>query len=265
MRSNARSESRRRFLHSSAAVAAAVWWTPGAFAAELAATPAMTEGPFYPDKLPLDTDNDLLIVNDGITPAVGEVTHLTGRILGPDGEPIRNAFVEIWQVDGNGVYLNSNDPQGTKRDGNFQGYGRFMTGSDGQYYFRTVKPVPYPGRTPHIHYAVSAQGKRLLTTQLFVKDHPGNARDGIYRSLGDQAASVTADFAPISGSAIGELSAKFDLVLGSTPVEDEQGRLRGIGPSEWRSGRAGFGPPADGPRGARPNGPPPSGPSPRDS
>lgn len=37
----------------------------------------MTEGPFYPDKMPLDTDNDLLIVNDSITPAVGEVTYVS--------------------------------------------------------------------------------------------------------------------------------------------------------------------------------------------
>lgn len=260
MRRFASSESRRLFLQSSAAVAAAAWWAPGAFAAELSATPAMTEGPFYPDRLPLDTDNDLLVLNDAITPAIGEVTHLTGRILGPDGEPIRNAFVEIWQVDANGAYLHSADSQASKRDKNFQGYGRFMTGSNGEYYFRTVKPVPYPGRTPHIHYAVSASGKRLLTTQLFVKDHPGNARDGIYRSLGDQAASVTADFAAIPDSKIGELSAKFDVVLGSTPVEDEKGRLRGIAPSEMQSGRNEFGP-----RGPRPNGPPPGAPPRTDS
>jgi protocatechuate 3,4-dioxygenase beta subunit len=253
MRPFSNSESRRRFLQSSAAVAAAAcwapgagWWARGAFAAELSATPSMMEGPFYPDKLPLDTDNDLLILNDAITPAVGEVTHLTGRILGPDGEPIRNAFVEIWQVDAQGAYLHSQDPQRAKRDSNFQGYGRFMTDSSGQYYFRTIKPVPYPGRTPHIHYAVSAGGKRLLTTQLFVKDHPGNARDGLFQALGDQASEVTTEFAPIPDSKIGELSAKFDVVLGSTPVEDEQGRLRGIGPSEMKSGRA-FG----GPRGRR--------------
>lgn len=264
MRRFASSESRRRFLRASAAVAAAAWWTPGAFAAELSATPSMTEGPFYPDKLPLDTDNDLLILNDSITPAVGEVTHLTGRILGPDGEPIRNAFVEIWQVDANGAYLHSGDSQRAKRDTNFQGYGRFMTGANGEYYFRTVKPVPYPGRTPHIHYAVSAGGKRLLTTQLFVKDHEGNARDGIYRSLGDQASAVTADFAPIPDSKIGELSAKFDVVLGSTPVEDEQGRLRGIGPSEMKSGR-GLGGPGRGPGGPRPNGRPPGAPPQRGS
>src|SRR5689334_14757126 len=91
----------------------------------------LTEGPFYPDHLPLDTDNDLLIINDSITPAVGEVTHLSGRILDVGGEPVRNALVEIWQVDGRGSYLHSRglNRETGKRDGNFQGYGRFCTAS----------------------------------------------------------------------------------------------------------------------------------------
>src|SRR6266571_8485848 len=101
---------------------------PGAFADELMRTPRQTEGPFYPDKLPLDTDNDLILVNDSLTPAVGEITHLSGRVLDRRGDPIRNALVEIWQVDNNGVYLHSADKHAT-RDQNFQGFGRFLTGS----------------------------------------------------------------------------------------------------------------------------------------
>src|SRR5436190_10709497 len=104
---------------------------PGAFAEELLRTPKQTEGPFYPDKLPLDTDNDLVLVNDSLTPAVGEITHLTGRILDGRGDPIRNALVEIWQVDNNGVYLHTKDNL-SKRDSNFQGFGRFLTGSSGE-------------------------------------------------------------------------------------------------------------------------------------
>ena len=80
---------------------------PRRCAEELAQTPRQTEGPFYPDKLPLDTDNDLIIINDDLTPAVGEITHLTGRILDAKGDPVRNALVEIWQCDANGVYLHS--------------------------------------------------------------------------------------------------------------------------------------------------------------
>src|SRR5439155_6874052 len=142
---------------------AALFAIPGAFAEEIIRTPKQTEGPFYPDHLPLDTDNDLIIVNDGLTPALGEVTHLSGRILDAKGDPIRNALVEIWQVDNNGVYLHSKDTHAA-RDKNFQGFGRFLTGSSGEYYFRTIKPVLYPVRTAHIHYKIKKQGKELLTT-----------------------------------------------------------------------------------------------------
>src|SRR5256885_4809288 len=119
--------SRRGLLRAGLSLGAAAYFVPGVFAEELSRTPRLTEGPFYPDKLPLDTDNDLIIVNNSVTPAVGEITHLTGRILGTSGVPVRNAIVEIWQVDHNGIYLNSRDTNnGGKRDTNFQGYGRFL-------------------------------------------------------------------------------------------------------------------------------------------
>jgi protocatechuate 3,4-dioxygenase, beta subunit len=195
---------------------------PGAFAEELVRTPKQMEGPFYPVKLPLDTDNDLLIVNDAITAAVGEVTHLSGRVLDSKGQPIRNVLVEIWQVDHNGAYLHDGTSNRDKRDKNFQGFGRFMTGSSGEYYFRTVKPVPYPGRTPHIHVALKMKGREKWTTQCYVKGHAGNEKDGIYMGIRDekQRAAVTVDFAPVKGSRIGELAAKFDLVMGFTPEAD---------------------------------------------
>src|ERR1041385_925007 len=138
---------RRQFLRRATA-SLALFAVPGAFAAELVRTPKQTEGPFYPDHLPLDTDNDLIVINDAITPAVGEITHLSGRILDSHGEPLRNMLVEIWQVDGNGAYLHSGTTNKDKRDKNFQGFGRFFTGSTGENYFRTVKPVPNPGRVP---------------------------------------------------------------------------------------------------------------------
>jgi protocatechuate 3,4-dioxygenase beta subunit len=175
---------RRRLLRGGLAFGLAAFTTPGLFADQLVATPQMTEGPFYPDKLPLDTDNDLIIINDSITPAIGEITHLTGRVLTSSGEPVRSAFVEIWQVDGNGVYLHGQDDRiRDRQDSNFQGYGRFLTDSNGNYYFRTIKPVPYPGRTPHIHVRLRHASFGELTSQLFVAGDPGNARDGLYRSL----------------------------------------------------------------------------------
>jgi protocatechuate 3,4-dioxygenase beta subunit len=214
---------RRRFLIRLAAMggaaAASSLLAPGALAEDLARTPRQTAGPFYPDRLPLDTDNDLLVVNDGLTPAVGEVTHLGGRVLDAGGSPVRNAVVEIWQTDANGAYVHTRSGNRDRRDGNFQGFGRFTTGSSGEYYFRTIKPVPYPGRTPHIHYRVLARGREVLTTQCYVKGHPQNARDGVLRGIHDDRAreSVQVDFAPLPGSTAGELTATFDIVLGLTP------------------------------------------------
>src|SRR6266571_4930628 len=211
------SHNRRHFLRS-LSLGAALFAVPGVFADELIRTPRQTEGPFYPDHLPLDTDTDLIIVNDGITPAVGEITHLSGRILDASGQPIRNALVEIWQVDNNGVYLHSRDTHAA-RDKNFQGFGRFLTGSTGEYYFRTIKPVLYPGRTRHIHFAVKTRRHDKWTTQCYVKGEPQNERDGIYRSIKDPKAraAVTIDFAPIHGSRLDELAARFDIVMGFTP------------------------------------------------
>ncbi len=208
---------RRRFLWQ-VGLGAAFFAVPGAFAEELLRTPPQTEGPFYPDKLPLDTDNDLLIVNDAITPAVGEITWLNGRILDPRGEPVRNALVEIWQCDHNGAYFHTRSGQGEQRDKNFQGFGRFLTGSTGEYLFRTIKPVPYPGRTPHVHFKIKRTGKELLTTQCYIKGHPQNDRDGVLRGIPDAKAraAVMVDFLPLKNSRTGELNARFDIVLGST-------------------------------------------------
>lgn len=234
--------SRRRAI-GTIALSGGLLSTNGLFADQLVQTPIIGEGPFYPDQMPLDTDNDLLVVNDSVTPAVGEITHLTGRVLTKTGSPVRNAFVEIWQVDNHGVYLHTGSNNRENRDTNFQGYGRFLTDSTGRYYFRTIKPVVYPGRTPHIHVAVSKHGHRILTTQMLIKGQPENERDGLFRQVKDAAAraSVLVDFVPIADSKIGELAANFDIVLGRTAFEDEQGQLRGVAPSvrQSRAGNAG--------------------------
>ncbi len=221
MDSNPLCWTRRRFL-GGMALGAASLWTPGVLAEELARTAAQTGGPFYPDKLPLDTDNDLLIINNGITPAVGSITHLGGQVLDARGAPIKNAVVEIWQVDGHGVYLHTGTARRDRRDVNFQGFGRFTTASSGEYYFRTIKPVVYPGRrAPHIHFKIKKGRKELLTTQCYVKGHPGNRRDGLYRRLGNREAqdTVTVAFDPVKNSRVGELSARFDIVVGVTPSD----------------------------------------------
>ena len=212
---------RRQFMTVGASVTAAALLPQWAFAEELTRTVRLTEGPFYPDRLPLDTDNDLLVINENLTPAVGEVTHLTGRVLDLKGDPVRNAQVEIWQVDGNGVYLHTADAKRGGTDKNFQGFGRFTTGSKGTYQFRTVKPVPYPGRTPHIHVAVKIKGKKRLVTQCFVKGEPLNKTDSILNGIKDKKSrdALVVDFKKIPRSKIGELQANFDIVLGFTPQQ----------------------------------------------
>jgi protocatechuate 3,4-dioxygenase beta subunit len=226
---------RRDFLRTLSAAGMAAFTVPGVFAQQLSRTTATTtEGPFYPDRMPLDTDNDLLILNDAITPGVGEITHLTGHVTTPSGQPIRNAIVEIWQVDQGGSYIHSGGRQPSGLDANFQGYGRFLTDSQGRYYFRTIKPVEYTligiHRAPHIHMAISKSGERVFTSQLLVKGHPANARDMIITGL-DAASreTVLADFRPLPGSKLGELTANWDIVLGRTVEEFQDGPIKGFG------------------------------------
>jgi len=220
--------SRRSFLRN-VAFGSALFTTPGLFAEQLFVTPSLTEGPFYPDKLPLDQDNDLIIIKDSITPAVGEITHLTGRVLGTNGSPLKDATVEIWQCDANAVYLHTADsvPKKETQDKHFQGFGRFTTGSTGEYRFRTIKPVPYPGRpAPHIHIKIKQGDRELLTTQLLIRGHEGNARDGVFSGTRDliDRELLTTEFKPIKESTIGEFAAVFDIVIGKTP--DDNARVR---------------------------------------
>lgn len=211
---------RRRFLQGFTATAAGLW-VPGAFAEALLETPRQVEGPFYPVDLPLDTDNDLIVLNDSLNPSLGVVTHLSGRVLDLKGAPIRNAMVEIWQVDHHGVYLHKGSDGGERRDKNFQGFGRFLTGSTGEYYFRTIRPVSYPGRTPHIHFAVKMKGQKKWTTQCYIKGEPKNQTDGLLNRVKDKdrRASLIVDFKPIKESKANELAARFDLIMGFTPED----------------------------------------------
>ena len=197
---------------------ASAFLTPGLFADALTnPTPRQTAGSFYPDEMPLDTDNDLLVIGDSITPAVGEVSHLSGTVKNVKGELVKNALVEIWQVGAKGVYLHTKDDR-PGRDENFQGYGRFLTDSKGRYYFRTVKPVTYPGRAPHIHVAVTLNNKRMLTSQCYVKGDKRNDKDFIYKRLSKVGQKLTTvDFAPIKESKVNELNAVWDIIIGMTP------------------------------------------------
>jgi protocatechuate 3,4-dioxygenase beta subunit len=227
---------RRQFVQTATATSL-FYTTAGLFAEQLQPSAQMGEGPFYPDRLPLDTDNDLLIINDSITPAVGTITHLHGIVRDTKGNPLRNAFVEIWQVDNSGSYIHTQSSNKAKSDKNFQGYGRFMTSSTGKYYFRTIKPVAYPGRTPHIHIAVSTNGKRIFTSQILEKGNRSNETDGLYRRVPDPKLRETflAEYKPVKNCPLGSVDAGFNIVLGHTVEENEDGTIKGaIGKPTYR-------------------------------
>ena len=166
-------------------------------------TPSGSEGPFYPTTRMRfnDIDNDLVKIDGEVERAGGEIVMLTGRVLDSAGNPVAGARVEIWQCDANGRYLHRGDSGWNSRDPAFQGFGHDLTGADGSYSFRTIKPVPYAGRTPHIHVKVLLANRERLTTQFYLPDHPGNRNDWLYQRVPQAKRElVTMNFIP-SGQA----------------------------------------------------------------
>lgn len=182
----------------------------------LVATPAQTEGPFYPTDWTGDIDNDLVRVMGEAAQAQGHVTHIVGRVIDSSGTPVPSAIVEIWQCDATGIYRHPSDTHWFReRDARFQGRGRTLTAENGTYRFRTIRPVAYPGRTPHIHFQVITPGREPLVTQMYVAGEPLNERDGILNAIRDprQRASVIVDLE--AGERIEQkaLVGTFDIVL----------------------------------------------------
>lgn len=170
-------------------------------------TPRQTEGPFYPVDLPADTDFDLLR-QGGTAYAKGQPCWLEGRVSDAAGTPLPGLAVEIWQCDANGHYRHPGD--GDRADPDFQSFGRVMTDAQGRYRFRTIRPVAYSGRTPHIHLKVRQGRHTLLTTQVYVAGDPGNDRDGLWRRLSEaDSAALTVAFEPVADG----LRAGFDVVV----------------------------------------------------
>ncbi len=139
-------------------------------------TPRQTEGPFYPQQSFFaqrsDLDADLLQVAGSRSGARGTPMALSGRVLRVDGMGVGGALVEIWQCDASGTYLYSSESL-RQGDPGFQGFGRTITDAQGRYAFRTLRPVPYGGRVPHVHVkvALTERGARrdLLTTQVYLR------------------------------------------------------------------------------------------------
>lgn len=198
--------SRRRALAAVAAVGS--FMIPLRSRGAAAPTPAMTEGPFYPERFAATPSPSLVRGRIDGAPLL----RLEGRVLDASGAAVPGARVEIWQCDAFGRYHHSRDGRPDDRDPNFAGFGWVAADAQGRYAFDTIRPQPYSGRTPHIHLAVVVDGRRRLVTQVFVDGDPGNAGDFLYRMLPAQARQrLTMAVVP----AVRGLAGRFDVVLAS--------------------------------------------------
>jgi protocatechuate 3,4-dioxygenase, beta subunit len=207
MRANPLVSSRRRLVFAAAALGMPAVWRGAAAQVDPRPTPAQSEGPFYPVEIPADSDFDLL-ANGALRYTRGRPAWLEGRVTDTTGRPLAGAVVEIWQCDEDGHYHHPGDRG--RADPAFQGFGRVRVGADGGYRFRTLRPAPYSGRTPHIHLKLRLGSRDLLTTQVYVDGEPGNARDMLWRALPADARPLLT--VPFVAAADG-LRARFPIVV----------------------------------------------------
>ena len=222
---NAKTLRRRYFLAGAAGTLLAPLAVSQTATGALRVSPSQTLGPFYPrnaGERPAEVDADLLRVDGDRVLTKGMPIFLTGRVLDRRGQPLTNAAVEIWQCDANAVYHHPAGGAEAERDSNFQGYGVARTDGAGAFHFRTIKPIAYPGRTPHIHVRVQAAGASPFATQLYLADDPGNRRDFLFsRMSADEQAALTLKFEPTAAAGAThalaratQMVARADLVIG---------------------------------------------------
>ena len=192
-------------------------------AAALMPTPRQSSGPFYPVTLPLDDDNNLTEIAGQPGKAKGIISDVSGRIIDINGNPLHDLRIEIWQCDANGRYRHPREQAARAPDENFQGHGFTNTDAQGLYRFRTIRPVPYPGRTPHIHIAVFPDGESPFVTQLYIAGEERNATDFLYNDVPvDKRHLVTAEFKPSTAPGA-EQQASFDIILNRTDGTPQHG------------------------------------------
>jgi protocatechuate 3,4-dioxygenase beta subunit len=208
---------RRDLLQALGGTAAIALASPWARAAALLATPPQAKGPFYPLQLPLDQDNDLTRVAGQGDVAKGIILDIAGRLTDERGRPLAGTELEIWQVNAFGRYHHQYDDQDKPWDPGFQGFGRTRSDAEGAYRFRTIRPVAYPGRAPHIHFAISDRRFSTFYTQMYIAGAPENERDFLLRRVTDRRArnSLIVNLEP-SAHEGSELVGRFDIVLGET-------------------------------------------------
>lgn len=214
--------SRRRFMEMSSALGGIVAYgnLHSLFAQDQRMlTEEQVLGPFYPIDKPLDRDADLTHLRGRLGSAKGQVIHLMGRVVNPQGKPLAGIKLEIWQANTHGRYAHINDTNKAPLDPNFQGYGVQVTDAKGQFRFKTIKPSAYPtgldgwSRPPHIHFYVTGSHEALVT-QMYFPGEALNDKDRLLQSAAPNQASLIARVEPAGkGLEPDSLIVTWDIIL----------------------------------------------------
>jgi protocatechuate 3,4-dioxygenase, beta subunit len=179
-------------------------------------TPQDVEGPYYPKAWSGDVDNDLTTFN-GKKYTRGVPMLLRGLVRGQNGEILKNARVEIWQIDDAGEYRHPDFGGEGPANRGFQGYGRMQTNEDGRYEFKTIKPIGYSGRPAHVHFKVVANGYRDLVTEMYFvgENKEGSLWQSLFGGFSKERDRLSISPTIRQIGAVETLDAVFDLVLES--------------------------------------------------
>ena len=153
-------------------------------------------GPAFGHGVIRERDNDLTAQH--ADDPLGERIFVHGRVLDEDGRPVPRALVEVWQANAAGRYRHKVDTHDAPLDPNFTGTGRTLTDDNGYYFFKTIKPGPYPWgnhhnawRPAHIHFSLFGAGiLSRLVTQMYFPGDPLQPLDPIFNSIPNEAARM---------------------------------------------------------------------------
>ena len=168
-------------------------------------------------------DADLLRNFAGEGEPIGERILVHGRVLDEDARPVAGTLVEIWQANAGGRYRHARDTHLAPLDPHFGGCGRAITGEEGAYVFRTVKPGAYPWRNggndwrpAHIHFSVFGHSfAQRLVTQMYFEGDPLIRHCPIVQGIPSEDAieRLTAALDLRATVPLDSLAYRFDIVL----------------------------------------------------
>ena len=187
-------------------------------------TPSQTIGPFFPQSLLAENENDLTRLGPDKPRAQGELIYITGAVTDEDGAPVSGALIEIWQANKWGKYDHPADASKKPIDENFRNFGRTLTDKDGRYTFSSIRPGAYPNpgydnwfRPPHVHFSIFAAGlMQRIITQMYFPDEELNDIDPILNSvenLDTRARLIAEQVSAPSDASAGAVVYRFDIVL----------------------------------------------------